>query len=482
MDRKRRMLMTFGLASVMLIMAGIGAWASSHREAPGITKTPKVDGTDFYIFNSYEVGRQDFVTMVANYLPLQDPYGGPNYFTLDPEARYEIKVENSGDAVADLIFRFEFENRPRNIALPIGPDGQQKTVAVPLINVGPITADDTGALNVIETYGITLLRRGHGGAMRAMPITNAQTHERTFVKPVDNIGQKSIADYAAYAAAHVYDIDIPGCDTAGRVFVGQRDDPFAVNLGEVFDLVNVANPIGDRDAELDIIDDANVTSLILEVSKSCLTGNGPTIGAWTTASLPRFRGAEGRPRAEVGNTFVQVSRLSAPLVNEIVIGLKDKDRFNASEPRDDAQFLDYVTHPTFPALLEALFGSAGVRAPTLFPRTDLVAAFLTGVDGLNRFGTPAEMMRLNTTIAAKPAAMQDSLGVLGGDLAGFPNGRRPGDDVVDIELRVAMGVLLDAGVAPSGSLPFTDGALVQATDFDDHFPYLTTPLPGSPSN
>ena len=159
-----------------------------------------------------------------------------------------------------------------------------------------------------------------------------------------------------------------------------------------------------------------------------------------------------------------------PLVNEVVIGLKDKDRFNASEPKDDGQFADYVTNPTLPALLEILFGAAGVKAPTNFPRTDLVAAFLTGVDGVNK---PAErrrrreMLRLNTAIAPTPQGQQNRLGVLGGDNAGFPNGRRPGDDVVDIELRVAMGVLCTLnlggcvpGDAAAGALRYTDGAFI----------------------
>jgi hypothetical protein len=180
-----------------------------------------------------------------------------------------------------------------------------------------------------------------------------------------------------------------------------------------------------------------------------------------------------------------------PLVNELVIGLKDKNRFNSSKPEDDAQFADYVTNPSFPFLIQALFPSA--PAPTLFPRADLVAAFLTGINtsATGNLNQPAnvvasEMMRLNTAIAPTPKAAQNNLGVVGGDLAGFPNGRRPGDDVVDIELRVAMGKLISAGLfgspnqAPAGEAPLTDGALVNASFFDDTFPYLTTPIPGAP--
>jgi len=204
---------------------------------------------------------------------------------------------------------------------------------------------------------------------------------------------------------------------------------------------------------------------------------------------------QGLDATQQSGSLVQVSRLGAPLVNEVVIGLKDKNKFNASEPKDDAQFADYVTNPTLPALLEVLFGSAGVKAPTNFPRTDLVAAFLTGVQGVNKPATvtASEMLRLNTAIAATPLASQNRLGVLGGDNAGFPNGRRPVDDVVDIELRVAMGVLCTvAGVntavgcqpsdAPAGTLHYTDGAFISPSFFASEFPYLRAPLKGSPND
>jgi hypothetical protein len=205
------------------------------------------------------------------------------------------------------------------------------------------------------------------------------------------------------------------------------------------------------------------------------------VGGWTSASLPKVRQLSAQPTyAEPEQTspeLQQVSRLGMPLVNEVVIGLPDKDRFNASHPRDDAQFADYVTHPTLPALLEALFG---VSAPTLFPRSDLIQVFLTGVPGLNQNGSVAEMLRLNLDTPATRRSLQKNLGVLAGDNGGFPNGRRPGDDVVDAALRVVMGVLLDASVAPSGQLPYTDGATVSAMDFSAAFPYLLDPLPGSP--
>ena len=253
------------------------------------------------------------------------------------------------------------------------------------------------------------------------------------------------------------------------------------------------SPLGEPNAAPNTLAYKSVTSLELEVPVACLaTGGSDIVGGWTTASLRQARVLNPAPKGVVaganagkgpevvGGAWTQVSRLGMPLVNEVVIGLPDKDRFNASQPKDDGQFADYVTNPTLPALLQVLFG---VEAPQVFPRTDLVAAFLTGVDGLNKPAgvVDSEMLRLNTSIAPKPAAQQSSLGVLGSDTSGFPNGRRPGDDVVDIELRVAMGVLLPPEQAPAGQLPLTDGAAQSASDFDEAFPYLKTPLPGSPN-
>ncbi|WP_164929156.1 DUF4331 domain-containing protein [Gloeobacter violaceus] len=462
------------------LLAGLGApaaFASSHREAPFITQHPKLDGTDWYMFNSYETGREGYVTLIANYLPLQDAYGGPNYFTLDPKARYDINIDNDGDAKIDIRFRFNFQNTLNDIALDIAG----KQISIPFVNIGPTTVGNTANLNVVETYTVEHWRNG-----KVQQVTDAKTRGARFTKPADNIGNKSFPDYAAYANSYIYDIKIPGCSTNGRMFVGQRKDPFVVNLGEVFDLVNVTNPLGPVNAEADDLADKNITSLILEVPTSCLTAGGdPVIGGWTSSSAPANRtllpnGSYLNPATETG-PFVQQSRLANPLVNELVIGLKDKNSFNSSLPQSDVQFADYVTNPTLPAVLELLFGTA---APTVFPRNDLVSVFLTGVDGLNKpkSVTPAELMRLNTSIPPTPADKQNTLGVVGGDLAGYPNGRRPGDDAVDISLRAVMGVLLPPDQAPSGTLPFTDGAFHDASFYDTKFPYLRTPIAGSPNN
>jgi hypothetical protein len=486
----RVLLTTFASAALGVALP---AAASSHREAPQITAMPKVDGTDFYMFRSYEPGRDAYVTFVANYIPLQDPYGGPNFFQMDPDAVYMIHINNDGSGNPNLTFRFGFQNTNLDTRLTVGG----KAVSIPLtINGGPINGRFPAGINVRETYNISLAT-----ATGEQPVTMAGNGALYFDKPIDNVGMKSIPDYEPYALQHVYTIAIPGCANPGRVFVGQRKDSFVVNLGQVFDLVNIAKPATEFDPNAeklgkDDLDDKNVTTIALEVPIACVTSSAsPIIGAWTTAAVHQTKTFNASPASGLyaGATgsggFVQVSRLSAPLVNELVIGLKDKDKFNASRPVDDAaNFADYVTNPTLPALIEILFGGAGVKAPTNFPRNDLVAAFLTGVEGLNKPPSvvPAEMMRLNTSIAAKPRGQQNRLGVIGGDSAGFPNGRRPGDDVVDIELRVAMGILctLNLGCtpaqAPSGGIHFTDGAYLDDSFFTNSFPYLKSPIPGSP--
>ncbi|TMM51785.1 DUF4331 domain-containing protein [Sulfitobacter sabulilitoris] len=502
-----------GVLASLLAATAPAAWASSHREAPGITKTPKVDATDFYMFKSYEAGRGDYVTFIANYQPVQAPYGGPNYFTMDADAIYEIHIDNDGDAIEDITYQFDFANTLSNdgkgITLQIGDE----TVAIPLRQAGAISAGDSSLLNETETYTLTQIDGDRRSGTRA-PITQ-NGGGATFVKPVDNIGTKTLANYDAYANQYIYPIAIPNCGT-GRVFVGQRKDAFAVNLGPIFDLVNFVPLEGsiDQDPANDDLADANVTSLAIEVPVECVIGNGNgVIGAWTTASLPQAQLEDPLPSYEhtsvYGGAYVQQSRLSNPLVNEVVIGLPDKDLFNAAEPTQDSALATYVTNPTLPALLEVLFG---VSAPTNLPRTDLVTAFLTGFPGLNQQATvtASEMMRLNTAVAATPAASQSNFGVVGEDLAGFPNGRRPGDDVVDIALRVVMGALChpvplgaELGVegaeedtesdlinlglcseedAPSGDLPYTDGAPVSAASVPAVFPYLASPLPGATSN
>ncbi len=387
-----------GLAA---LVCGFGAQAASHREAPMITQYPKVDNTDTYVFRSYEAGREGYVVFIANYIPLQDAYGGPNYFQIDPDAVYEVHIDNNGDAREDLTFSFRFTNSVRGTSLNIGG----KDVAIPLVDSGQITTGGVGALNVVQSFTVDLLRGASRTATRepVLPLVGGIAYE----KPIDNIGNKSIPDYPGYSAMHIRGMNIPGCTppagTFPRVFVGQRKEGFGVNLGEIFDLVNIptARVIGSRSGAGNATQYKNVTSIAFEVPISCITtASDPVIGVWATASLPARK--LNLPDTANANGYVQVSRLGMPLVNELVIGLPDKDKFNMSEPKDDGQFANYVTNPTLPALIASLYASAGVQAPSVFPRSDLVAVFLTGVPSVNQAKTvtASEMIRLNTALPA----------------------------------------------------------------------------------
>ncbi len=504
-------------ASLFLASA---ANASSHREAPFVAQHPAIDGTDFYMFDSYDPARSGFVTILANYDPLQDSYGGPNYFALDPDALYEINIDNNGDAVEDITFQFQFQNSFQNLTVPTGTTAAPLSLAIPLINLPPSNTT-TPTLNRVETYTATVVRGGSRTGT-PMPITNASGGGTSFTKPVDNIGTKSIPNYAGYAAQYIYSVNIPGCATPANLFVGQRAEGFVVNLGEVFDLVNL-NPLGKPTGNPNTIGNKNITTIAMEVPIACLTADGlpagttksPVIGGWTVSSLHQARVQNPNPQGPVtgsnasggsasgpeaaGGAWTQVSRLGSPLVNELVIGIVDKDKFNASAPKNDAQFASYVTNPTLPVLLNALFGNAAKVPPV--PRNDLVEAFLTGVPGVNSPANvvAAEELRLNVAIPPTPAASQNNLGALqcftnagalstsnpGCDPAGFPNGRRPGDDVVDIALRVAEGGLLganDPNQQSDGTHPaYTDGVSATAATYATTFPYLNTPIPGSPN-
>ena len=501
-------------AAALLAVAGL-AQASSHREAPFITSTPKVDATDFYMFRSYEPGRDGYVTLLANYQPLQDPYAGPNYFSMDPNALYEIHVDNNGDAREDLTFQFRFSNKlaanGAGVTLPVG----DKMVAIPLIQAGPVVNPGDATLNLSESFTVNVVRGDRRGGQSAA-VTNATGGSATFLKPVDNIGVKTLPDYAGYAARHIYTANIPGCAMPAKVFVGQRQDPFAVNLGTIFDLVNapvavITNPTL-INAAPNTLANKNVTTLAVEVHRSCLKSSeqgDDVIGGWTTASLRQARllnpsPASGHHASEkAGGAWVQVSRLGMPLVNEVIIGLKDKDKFNASAPRADGQFADYVTNPTLPKLLEIALALPNI-APTNYPRNDLVTTFLTGIAGVNKPAnvTASEMLRLNTAIAPVPFAQQNRLGIVGNilaggsDNAGYPNGRRPKDDVVDISLVAVMGGLCMANgntnalgfgadcnpsKVPLGATAFSlhDAVDQAVAPLLPAFPYLNTPLPGS---
>jgi hypothetical protein len=242
------------------------AIASSHREAPFITELPKVDATDLYMFTSYEEGRSDYVTIIANYLPLQDSYGGPNYFAMDTEAFYDVNIDNTGDAKEDLTFRFKFQQLTKNLSVKVGG----KDIPVPLINIGAITTGNNANQNILETYTLSLIKNNskNNKLKKGDRVVDAENGKWEFSKPIDNIGNKSIPNYEAYAASFIRKIKIPGCSKEGKVFVGQRKEPFVVNLGETFDLINYKDPIGPPSAEINDLADKNITSLALELPKT----------------------------------------------------------------------------------------------------------------------------------------------------------------------------------------------------------------------
>ncbi len=434
-SRSRAALALTGLGGVLLAtgLAGLGpnaANSSSHREAPLIAGLPQYDTTDLYAFRSPE--RRNTVTMIANWIPFEEPAGGPNFYSFATDARYNIKVDNDGDTKPDVTFRWTFKDHYVS----------DETF---LYATGPVTTLRDQNLNYFQTYRLEQIK---GGKTRVL-VKNRR------VAPSD-VGKASMPDYAKLRAGAVTDAGPKG---RYRTFAGQAEDPFFVDL-RVFDLLYGGDFSESGD---DTLAGFNVNSVALQVPRYALanrgnTGANPIIGLWSTTDR---RGVDGRYR--------QVSRLGMPLVNEVVIPLKDKNRFNASSPSNDGQFLDYVTKPELPKLIEAVYG---VDAPAE-PRNDLVSVFLTGVDGLNQPAgvTPSEQLRLNMTVPVTEDP--NSLGVIGGDNQGFPNGRRLADDVLDIALQVVEGELVGS---PND---LADGVSENDVEFLDVFPYLALPHSGS---
>jgi len=442
----------FAIALAAAWMLPLGA--SSHREAPLISQDPLADNTDVYAFVSPR--NPDRVTLIANFIPLEAPYGGPNYFKFDDNVLYEIMIDNDGDAVEDVTFQFRFRTEVRN----------PNTF---LYNTGTITSLDSPNWNVRQFYSVTRI----DGPRRTGRATTIATNLPT---PPVNIGVRSTPNYDALGAAAVQQLP-----NNSQVFAGQRDDPFFVELN-VFDLLNVP-PVNTNPH--DSLAGYNVHTIALEVPISSVTHNGTrpgsaadanaVIGIWSTASRPSVT-SRGGGREIQSDRFVQVSRLGNPLVNEVVIPRGTKDAFNALEPTGDGAALSFVTDPEVPKLLAALFG---VQSPPA-PRNDLVTIFLKGIPGLNQPPnvTPSEMLRLNVAIA--PVASPNPLGVLGGDIQGFPNGRRLTDDVVDIAIRAMAGATpLTPSFNTGINAVLGDGVNANDKPFLDTFPYVASPHPGN---
>lgn len=432
--------------ALLAIALPAGALASSHSEAPGTARDRFIDDTDLYAFVAADA--PDAVTLIGNWAPLLEPNGGPNFYGFDDGAAYYINVDNVGDAQDHVRFEFRFTTTRRS-------------GATFLYNTGVVTSLDDPDLNVFQTARITRYDDG-------VPTVLA---EAAPVAP-NFVGPASMPDYAALA-----DAAITTLTDGTKVFIGPRDDPFFVDLAAIFDLLTIRKLPGDTGKGVDGLGGFNCLTIALQVPMTRLTHDGQPpadgnsiIGVYNSAERPMTRTLNGDGTVSTAGPMVQVSRLGMPLVNEVVIPLQDKDRFNATKPTGDGAFLPYVTHPELPVLLNLLYGIS-VPPP---PRNDLVTVFLTGVPGLNQPAgvVGSEMLRLNMGIP--PSASANRLGVLGGDLAGFPNGRRLFDDVVDIAERVVAGVLVPGfDIEPNNRLG--DGLDVNDRPFLPAFPYVAPP-------
>ena len=469
-----------GLGALLLSPAVPTARASSHREAPLISQDPEADNTDTYAFVSPD--RPDTVTIVANYIPLEEPAGGPNFAAFGDDVLYAINIDNDGDGEEDIQYQFRFRTTIRN----------RESF---LYNTGPITSLDDPNWNMPQTYTVTRIERGK----RTVLGTGIKT-------PPVNIGPRSTPNYEALAAAAV--TDLPG---GIKVFAGQRDDPFFVDLGSVFDLAGL-RPFNnahllplDPGPGVDGVGGYNTHSIVLQVPIDQLTRNhkmprGPddpaaVIGVYASASRQRMRVLRDDGSIQNGERWVQVSRLAEPLINELIIPLGMKDFWNRSDPAHDERFAQFYRSPELARVVNVLYGDAlvalgGAPARTT-NRDDLVLILLNGVPlpgghNLNFTGkTKADLIRLNTAIApTHPVGQGDPLGVLNGDLAGFPNGRRLEDDVTDIELRAVAdgyGTLLNGLFGLPNHSPnnqIGDGVNQNDVPFLDHFPYVGTPNQG----
>ncbi|OAI42870.1 hypothetical protein AYO38_11150 [bacterium SCGC AG-212-C10] len=476
----RKFAVLAGLTAVTLVTGVLGTAsltsASSHREAPHIASDPEADATDLYAFTSPD--NTSTVTFVANYVPLQNATDGPNYYKFGDDVLYEINIDNNGDAIEDITFQFDF----RSEVNPANAFGGNTF----LYNTGVVSSLTDPDLNRRQFYNV-LRMSGEGGRDRVGTLLGSNVQ----VAPFNN-GPKSYPgnSYESVAQQAVTDLG-----NGIKVFAGPRDDPFFVDLGGTFDLLNLGT------AEGDSLAGKIVNSIVIQVPKSFLTrdqsaatdpnNTNSIIGVRTTAYRRAFsvlREATTLPQstdpAQVSGAWTQVSRLDLPLINEVVVPLKDKDRFNGSKPKNDGQFLGYVdgnapgstatAAPHLAALLEIVLG---VDTPPA-PRNDLVNALLLGVPTLNRPTgvVPSSQLRLNMAIPVTGAP--NRLGVLGGDLQGFPNGRRLSDDVIDISVAVVAGCLYPTGAAPgsfAANCSLGDGVNANDKAFTGTFPYLASP-------
>jgi len=455
------------VALFLLIPAGL--YASSHREAPITALDRTADVTDWYAFVSYD--HPDRVTMILNVDPFLEPSNGPNYFPFDPNVLYEMKIDNNRDGVEDITFQIRFKTEIRQPGVFTGYVGG-------IAGIPPITAlDGSGSegLSLRQTYTVTMIRNG---------IASDVTAGRKLIAVPSNVGPRTMPDYASLFNQGIYDLG-----KGIRVFAGTVDDPFFIDLGAAFDSLNfrmgvggVLSPAVDADDIHNYAPDAvagfNVNSIVLEVPTTMLTVDGKLHGAGDKEAVIGTYGSTSRQRLTVrrspnplmaSGAFQQVQREGNSLINELIIGTGSKDRFSMDDPKNDGQFANYFLDP----LLAHIFASIGIPVPSA-PRTDLLplvqymAPICPGC-GPKDAGPIADLLRLNTGIAPTPVAKQKRLGFLAGDVAGYPNGRRLIDDVVDISARAVAGILLDP---TRFGTPIGDGVQLNTEGYGTTFPYV----------
>jgi Domain of unknown function (DUF4331) len=458
-----------GAATAAALAAGAlavtGVFGSSHREAPKILTDPTADNTDVYAYTAKDAPGS--LTVVANWIPLEEPAGGPYFGKLDPKARYYVKIDNTGDGYEDVAYRWQFKQRFRN--------PNSFLYAAPTVT----TADDPD-INFAQTYDLYREEYKNRRLKDVDRIANDVP-----VAP-DNVGPKTIPNYEP-----VWLDAIAGVRGGGKTFVGPADDAFFVDLGSVFDGINIDKPgrpgigLGNQGGGRDDVSGYNTHSFVLQVPEAQVTRDGRSVsgtkasnavvGVWATTERKRVSVLrDGRDR-DVRQHWAQVSRLGNPLINEVIIPIGRKDKFNRTSPADDAaNFGKFALNPEPARLLNALFG-LGVRETG---RTDIVQALLTGVPGLTQIGrNPAAADTLKLNLGVPPATNENRFGVLAGDVAGFPNGRRLADDVTDIELRVIAGALLPADQGGK-QIPLGDGIDMNDKPFRSAFPYVALPSDG----
>jgi len=447
-----------------------GATAASHREAPLISLDPAADISDFFMFRSYEPGHENSVVLIMDVLPGEEPSSGPNYFNFDPTVKYAFSIDNNKDGAYDVRFEFDFQNELRGPVADLG-------LPLSFVALPPITKlDGAGSegLGLRQRYSVTMTKRDGPGAFQRTVLGEG------FIAVPSNVGPRTTPNYADLAQQGVHSI-------AGgiRVFAGQRQDPFYIDLGGVFDTLNLRRtpPLlsaaedandGANSFGVDMLAGFNVHTIAVEVPVSMVADGSPVLGAYASTERPRHIVHRNGTVRSAGGGFAQVQRLANPLVNEVIIGTKDKDYWNSQDPARESQFLNYFLNPRLATALELVysvptgctpFGSATCSKTN---RDDLVNVLLKyGADDPG----VAELLRLNVTVPPTPLASQKRLTILAGDNAGWPNGRRPRDDVTDVALRVVGGPNYLTNRAGDG-VNVDDAALLS------QFPFLGLPADG----